>query len=112
MLVEKYLEMKHIHVEARELEPNVLEEYVHEHRIMALTYPVKEESHIIRIEFQSRQEETVADRYLVDRAREIVEQKQPPRPVKEKRQPPRDTGDKKVSSRKSLTGFSSLDSFR
>ncbi len=112
MLVEKYLEMKHIHVEVPVLEPNVLENHVHERRIMALTYPVDEECHVTRIEVQPRREESVTDRYLVDRAREVVEMKQPSKPVKEKRQPPRGVGEKKTPSRKSPSGFSSLDSFR
>ncbi len=107
--VEKYLEMKNIQVVVPELEPNVLEEHVHEGRILALTCPVKLEPHVTRIDLPSSREESAADRYLVDRAREIVETSQSPSPVKKVRQPRRDGVEKSAPPRK---GFSSLDSFR
>jgi DNA-binding PadR family transcriptional regulator len=110
--VEKYLEMKNIQVAVAELEPNVLEEHVHEGRIMALTCPVKLEPHVTRIDLPQFRKESATDRYLVDRAREVVEKSQPPSPVKKTRQPRRDGVEKSPPPRKGLSGFSSLDSFR
>jgi DNA-binding PadR family transcriptional regulator len=111
-LTEKYLEMKNIKVDAPVLEPNVLEDHVHVKHILALTRPIKQEPHVTSITIEPRHDETAADRFLVDRAREVVEKKYPPRPATEKRQAPRDTGEKKSPSRKSPGGFSSLDTFR
>ncbi|MEX2680604.1 MAG: hypothetical protein Q6373_003340 [Candidatus Sigynarchaeota archaeon] len=110
--VEKYLEMKNIQIGSAELEPNVLEGHVHEHRIMALTCLVKQEPHLTRIDIPQHRNESVADRYLVDRAREIVENTPPPSPVKKSQRPQRDGVEKSAPSRKGTGGFSSLDAFR
>ncbi|MBN2150760.1 MAG: helix-turn-helix transcriptional regulator [Candidatus Lokiarchaeota archaeon] len=113
-LVEKYLEMKNIQVfQQRILEPNVLEMHVHGDRIMALTRPLKQEPHVTCIDLPPFREESAADRYLVDRAREAVEGRpQPGPPRRRPQQPRRDGKDRARPPGKGKDGHPSLDAFR
>lgn len=121
-IVELYFEMKDIHIEVPELEPNILEEHVYVHRILSLTKPVKDESHVIDIKLESRSGESNYDKYLVSQSREIVVKKQrdPKAKIKEKHDheaskvgPRAESKNQKTPIKKDKSaGFSSLDSFR
>ena len=113
VFVEKYMELKNIQIfDQKDLEPNVLEEHVHERYIMAMTCPVKNEPHLTRIDIPKFRKESAADKYLVDRAREIVEGTPPPGTFKKSRQARRDGAEKSAPPRKGTGSLSTLDAFR
>ncbi len=90
-LVEVYFELEGIHDELAVLQPNVLDTHVYKNRIMELTRPCKEDTHVTRIVIEPRKSETPVDKFLTDHLHDA---------------------DKPRPTRRKGTSFSSLDTFK